>query len=612
MTKRFVFNPRIIRSPLADFYGREIETSLQVYSDDYLRAAAAQGFNGIWLHVVLRDAVCSSLFPGDRKQKQEKMRCLNRLVERTARFGVKVYLYFCEPRSFRDDHPFWKTHSDISGQPFEIQGVGESINGRYLALCTSTPAVQEFLEESPHRLFQQAPGLGGVFMITASEYHTNCYSHFPLPQKVFTEPMMKAWSEAKLECPRCRERSPSDVVAEVIRLVNRGIKSAAPDAEVIAWTWSWYILEPDPQPKLIRLLPRDVILMSDLERGGFKNVVGKRYPVDEYSFSCVGPSPRFKAQLRLAKKRGLRVAAKIQIGNTHELASIPYLPVPWLLAEKLYRMHRIGVNGYLGCWIFGGDLSLMSRLAGMMSRSPQVSPAEAVNALAQTEFGERHGIPTVRAWRKFSNAWQEYPFSIPFLYWAPISFAPAYPFSLRDRKVPGISNWLAVPRDANGHLKVGDYLDSWVQPFRAGVVIRALRNLVEQWGDGIDILRVAVEKDPAHVPLRRELGLARHVALSVQSTIHIVQFYSLLRRLHGTNGRGAKNRLYRGLRRILEAERTATREDRDLVTSDPRLGYHSEAHISLFTVRDLRHKLSVIEADIRRLERMRRKTGDLT
>ena len=63
MDNPFIFTPRIIRSPVSDFSGREIEDSLKAYPDDYLREIAAQGYNGIWLHSVLRATVASGLFP---------------------------------------------------------------------------------------------------------------------------------------------------------------------------------------------------------------------------------------------------------------------------------------------------------------------------------------------------------------------------------------------------------------------------------------------------------------------------------------------------------------------------------------------------------------------
>ena len=395
MQKKWLFNPRIIRSPFSDYYGNEIEDCLQSYPEDYLKEIAKESYNGIWLRVILREIVSSTPFPEFGNKGKEQLGALNKLVAKAGRFGIKVYLYLCEPRGFKAKDSFWQRHPEVKGQPAAFHASGS--DGLYFALCSSTTAVREYLEESSYNLFRQVPGLGGVFLITASEHHTHCYSHFPKPQKKHSDLNIEAWSKGKFFCPRCIGRQPTAVVAEIVRLINRGVKSAAPKAEVIAWTWSWSILERDPQKELIGLLPKDVILMSDWERGGQKKVCGKRYLLDEYSFSYPGPSPRFKKQIEIAKKRKMQVMAKIQIGTTHELASVPYLPLPHLLALKMQRLKKFQVDGYLGCWIFGGDVSPMSKLAGRMSQRPQVSSSKAIKELAKDEFGEKSAAAVIRA-----------------------------------------------------------------------------------------------------------------------------------------------------------------------------------------------------------------------
>ncbi|MBT9138795.1 MAG: hypothetical protein DDT31_01371 [Syntrophomonadaceae bacterium] len=600
MKSKFVFNPRIIRSPWADYYGAEVETALQAYPDNYLREIAAEGYNGIWLHIILRETVSSALFPG---AKRVGAAVLNRLVARAGKFKVKVYLYLCEPRGLRSDSPFWKKHPELRGQPCEFRNIGRD-SGEYFALCSSTPQVKEFLEESSFRLFKEVPGLGGVFLITASEHHTHCYSHFPVKSSgLNTEDWARESARRGFSCPRCVARKPTEVAAEIIKLVNRGVQSAAPDADVIAWSWSWSILEPDPQEELISLLPKDIILMSDWERGGQKKVCGRRYSLDEYSFSYIGPSPRFKKQLKVAQKRGMQVMAKIQIGTTHELASVPYLPLPFLLAPKMERLNKIGVDGYLGCWIFGGEVSPMSRLAGKMSRLPQIPTLQAIKEVAQEEFGQKSASRVVHAWRSFSTAWRRYPFSIPFLYYGPINYATAYPISLDVNKVPPIPSWLPLPRDHRGRLIVGDNMDTWLEPFGAGTVIEALQELLKEWEKGMIILGEALKKDEKSERLKEELNLAGHINLSVRSTINIIGFYLTLREFHENRKKKVKNQLLQQIGNILKEELEIVRQDRELVKFDKRLGYHPEAHTHLFTFQDLEYKISLLKRTLKRIIR---------
>jgi hypothetical protein len=597
MTKmNYAFSPRIIRSPLADFNGDDIGSAANAYSDEYLQNISEQGFNGIWLHGEIRKLVPTNLFPKIGRKKIDQLRML---VERAKRFGVKVYLYICEPRGMRAEDPFWKKHPELKGQPLIFKDISPEFDGTYYALCSSTPAVKEYLEGGMYTLFKSVPNLGGIFCITASEFHTHCYSHYPSRERQYGIKEFNDWAKADFVCPRCANRSSVDVTAEVIELLNHGVKRAAPNADVIAWTWSWAIIEDDPQKELIHRLPKDVILMSDWERGGRKKVCGKTFVVDEYSFSLPGPSPRYKKQLVLAKKRRLKMMAKIQIGSTHELVTVPYLPLPQLLAKKFEGLRKNKVDGYLGCWIFGGDVSPMSRLAGLMSQRKELSSSEAINLLAKEEFGEKVFTPVVKAWAKFSQAWQEYPFSIPFLYYGPINYATAYPLSLNLKKIPPMAGWLELPRDKNGHLAVGDNLESWISPFSPKLIAQAFEKLRTKWDAGVLILEKTMKNDPQNHRLKLEWNLAKHISLQIAATIDLVTFYPLYRKYQQAKSEISRTKLRKELNRLFERELAVTTQDKICLQEDPRIGYHAEARCHLFGLNDLNYKIELLNSILR-------------
>ena len=183
--------------------------------------------------------------------------------------------------------------------------------GDHQTLCTSSPAVRRLAEQAVEHVFREVPELGGVFTITYSENLTNCASH-----------------GQQAGCPRCRGRNPAEILAEVNAARSRKASIAAvPRAKVIVWDWGW----PNPDP--IALLPRDVWFMSVSEwslpitRGGVSTTVG------EYSLSAVGPGPARHAHWALARSRGLKTIAKVQLNNTWELSSVPWLPVLDLVAR---------------------------------------------------------------------------------------------------------------------------------------------------------------------------------------------------------------------------------------------------------------------------------------
>jgi len=637
----YFFSPRILRSHRSDCWGRELDTALEAYSDEWLRELAQTGFDAIWVRIDLREMVASRLFP---KVPRQPLSQLNRLVARAARHGVRVFVYLNEPQDVRAEDPFWKKHPDLKGKPGS-SGYPSS-GGMAYRLCTSQPAVQAFLEESAAALFRKTPGLGGAFLINASERITHCYSHYyPKPTRTcaalrvdwkFHAPSdiirkaemlaaeeMTAWqrdiNDARVGCPRCAQRHPVDVTAEVITLLARGIHAAAPRAPVIVWTWSWDRIEPDPQTELIRRLPKDVILMSDWECGGFKKILGRDYYVDEYSFSSIGPSPHFLSQLRLAHRRGLKVMAKMMVGATHEFAAVPYLPLFSLLAEKMIRMRKCGVSGYLGCWNFGGDLTPMSRLAGRLSWAPALSSDQALRWLARTEFRVRRHARLVAAWKHFGRGWQEYPFAMPFIYCGPMGYATAFPFTLRRNSRPMPVNWQPLPRDQKGRILAGFEGQKWIRlsdasrrfqqfgarqpaPFDAATVTGALEKLLAEWRRGLKCYRDVIGRNDSSDALMREFRLAQHIGLCLQSTVHIIQFYTGLDAIAKAHDRRTRECQRALLLRIAEVERENVIADRELVVQDDGLGYHPEAHARLFTVADLDDKLFKLERIIRALK----------
>ena len=54
-----------------------------------------------------------------------------------------------------------------------------------------------------------------------------------------------------------------------------------------------------------------------------------------------------------AQQRGLAVMAKLQVGTTHELSTVPNLPLVDHLYEKLVGAEQLGLAGFLATWNFG-------------------------------------------------------------------------------------------------------------------------------------------------------------------------------------------------------------------------------------------------------------------
>src|SRR5439155_13558955 len=145
--------------------------------------------------------------------------------------GIGVYLYLNEPRAMPE--AFFKTRP-------ELAGVHED---GYAALCTSQPAVRAWMSDALAYVFSNVPKLAGVITITASENLTNCASHF-------------RWKE----CPRCKNRSDGEIIAEVNAAIEAGIHRGNPKANVIISDWGWR--RHGDAPDIIARLPKSVLLLS--------------------------------------------------------------------------------------------------------------------------------------------------------------------------------------------------------------------------------------------------------------------------------------------------------------------------------------------------------------
>ena len=128
----------------------------------------------------------------------------------------------------------------------------------FTALCTSHPAVRRWMGEALAYVFQQVPDLGGVYAITGSENLTNCASH-------------GAWRS----CPAARHAATTDIIAEVVAVIEEGVHRGNPKANVIVSDWGWK--GHGDAADIVARLPKSVWLMSvsewdkPIERGGIED-----------------------------------------------------------------------------------------------------------------------------------------------------------------------------------------------------------------------------------------------------------------------------------------------------------------------------------------------------
>jgi hypothetical protein len=563
-------SPRLWRFGGSDFYGDEILAAADTHSDAALQPIAADGFTGFWLRGRLRELARTSLFPelGDAKV-QARLRSLQTLIARARPHGLGLYLFFNDPLALRATDPFWKAHPDLAGQPFRDFG-GEEV----VSLCLSTPSGKRWFEEAVESVLEALPGLGGVILITASEHHSHCWSHQALRG---LDDGITEVATAPLTCARCRDREPADLVAQLVKTWSDASKRRSDPPNVIAWNWSWSMWYEDPQREVIERLPDGVTVMADWERGGQRPWRGRSLLVDEYSLGYAGPSERFLGSSRVARGRNLPVMAKLQLGATHELATVPNLPLMLSLHAKLAGMWEHGVSGFMGCWNFGCSHTLNTHAIRYFLERPELDASTFLEGLAASYFGEVETPRLLRAWRLFGEAFAAYPFSIRMLYWSPMNDAPAVPLTFRYEARPLGGSWMVHEQ--------GDRLEDCLPPFSIEEAISSFGTMRERWAKGVnDYAEALGGSDASDERFRRnrreELSTAGMVLCHLQAMENISRF-------HGWRGMAMKRH---GLKPpcdlppdrealgLVSSQIEVAGRALELVREDDRLGWHQECH----------------------------------
>ena len=486
--------PRFCSSYFALYGDPLLEPAADPYPDGYLARLAESGVDGVWLQAVLYKL---APFPWDARrsaQHEQRVKNLRALVTRARKHGIGVFLYLNEPRSM--PLSFFQPRPDL-------KGVTE---GEHATLCTSDPAVQNYLVDSVASICRRVPDLAGFFTITGSENLTHCWSH-----------------GGGSKCPRCGRRPAGEVVAEVNRLIFEGMRKAASQAQLLVWDWGWADAWAED---IIKRLPATVSVMSvsewslPIERGGVRSAVG------EYSISAIGPGPRALRHWEFARQRGLKTIAKIQAGNTWELSAVPYIPAVANVARHAANLRAANVDGLMLGWTLGGypspNLEVVAEMAGGED-GLRLSADEAMQRVAERRFGKGIAPAVVTAWREFSRAFSEFPFHAGLVYSAPLQVGP--------------SNLLADAPTGYRATMVGfpyDDLDAWRAVYPPGVFIDQLEKVAGGFERAVQALTAATagmkHRRNEQRALAQELNVAEAASIHFRSAANQARFI-LARRL---------------------------------------------------------------------------------
>ncbi len=573
---------RITRSPIAPYRwktGWELLDNNDYYPDNYLNNLAHCGVNGIWVAGLFRTLIHSDVLP-ELGPPEHRLKKLKQLVAKAARYGIKVYFFCIEPRFLTPDHPVFQAHPEIQGA---------TING-ICSLCTSTPLVQEYIKQTTCELFQQVPQLGGIINIFNGERLTNC------------------WLNEKFAatCPRCSQRDQIDVLREDLDCFAQGIELADSSAHLYAWA---YYMDSDDSLKvgdcngLLQVIKQShpkIVWIGNFEHGGSKEIGNKKVIIDEYSLSYTGPCNAFVKIANAGRDSGHRVCSKLQIGTSYELSSTPYLPIPGKVFDKFQAMKSLDVTGSMLSWIPGGFPGVMLKAAGEASFADSVSKREFLLGLARKYADGRNVAKVADAWEKFEVAIEEYPFTNRFLYFGPITRAPAYPLVLSPQKSRAMPyNW-GLDKNRNPQ-PFDEAITEWFGPFSYDEIVRQLVKMLSYWQDGLEFLKPIAKDDVKNRSLHQMLNVSLVIHGQLKSTLNVIRFLHTRNMLSAATHR-EQEELIKQLKAILNDEIENVLLYINNVENDPTIGYQSEIMGYSFTPKTMKEKIKLTRMSLEQLD----------
>ncbi len=512
------------------------------FPDELLRSYQAMGVGGVWTQAVLYTLVPNPYDPSLSEGWEKRIRGLNAVIARLKKYGLKLYLYINEPREMTDS--FFEKRPDLRGDVY---------NAGYASICLSVPEAQDYLRDSIRFLTEHAPGLGGYLTITASENHTNCYSHKMSGQTT---------------CPRCKSLRRPDLFALTNRLIWEGATAADPDVVVAAYSWAWD-REPNGFEETVEKLPKEIAVLSVSERGAPKTFDNVTVEVSDYSISVCGPSETTKGRYRFVKENGNTSAIKVQLNNSWELCSVPYIPVFGHFYQSIRDLcQTIDPDILMMTWTHGGFPSPVFRMVAEMTRKGQPIPPK--EKLIEGLYPEADQKRLLEAFDIFDEAFNEYPFSVTTMYNGPQHMGPALPF------YPEKTGWTAC--------MVGppyDHLDGWRSKcYSRELYGRQIGLLAKKWKEGLPLLKAAFNG--------KELSPAAELLLDCAEVtyLHFASSYNHILYVEGRDGGKTSDEMAAVIK---EDEMFALREA-VLMQQNPTIGYESSNHY-LYTVTDMVEKV---------------------
>ncbi len=456
MKTRFIYS-------FCGLYGDVLDKDSSIsFPDELLKGYARQGINGVWIQGVFYKIAPYPFAPEKCEGWEMRLKNLDEMTKRCARYGIKVYMYINEPRNMPLD--FFEKYPHLKGTKQTDTNA---------CLCSSHPETHQYLKDTIQTICKAAPLLGGFLNITQSENVVLCYS------RGIGEIKEDEHKHINVDfCPVCGKRKGSEVTAEILETMANAAAEVNPDIKFFAYAWAWQPHFEEQLEDLISRLPKNIIVLQvsesgiEFNRGGIDNVIR------DYSLSIVGPGEAAKDLWSMCRKYGLEVAAKVQINNSWECSTAPFLPVYENVIQHMRNLIDAGIEHVMLSWTLGGYISDNIKIASAYFFEDVENNDNPYDVVLRNAYGE-YSDKVKEAVSHFCKGFGEYPFDVRHLYDGPSNAGSANIIYPEPTGIP--ATMTCYPYDD---------LKGWCgYVYTPDVLEKQYTKLCAEWEKGLEILK---------------------------------------------------------------------------------------------------------------------------
>ena len=531
--------------------GDELFDDIDYYPENYLNKLMHDGISGIWIYTDFCSLASTSVIPEFGVGREKRLAKLDSICKRAKKYGIGIYIFCMEPMSLTNES-ITKKHGDIVKKYPHVCG---NRNGKDYAFCAHTEYAERYIYESLQQIFGACPDLKGYVSITQGERYTACQN------------MVSDVPGKSNICPHCGDVPAAENLAYVVNLIKTTLSKIKPEAEFISWTYAHNSWSLENIGKYVEYTNSDVILMQNFEDAGINTQLGKKQISQDYWLSVTGPSGMFEHTAKSAIKYPHEMWAKLQVCCSHEIASVPYIPVPGIIYDKLTRAKELNVKGFMESWYFGNYPCLMSRGVGLMSFKEYEEKNDFLLDLAKLYWNEEEAPKVVEAWNCFENGYANYPINILMGYYGPAHDSVVWDLALKPRNFSLPRSWqLLDPPDGD---RIGECIFA---SHTVDEIITLYTAMCSWWDRGVEILSSLPSVKKCY---NEQYSVAKSIGILFNSSKNIFKFYKLRNDLGYQLG--DEKAILAQMKEIVNKEIANSTSMIELCKIDNRLGYHSEA-----------------------------------